>query len=171
MMQVYVGTYEKYNNGSISGKWLPIELFEDSANFYEVCKGLHSDELDPELMFQDWEGIPDGLIGESYINPIVFDLPKLCKENFVNIHDVINYIETIGINDMNQFTTANELIELYQEAICGSFESMKDFAYEYREDTHGSCCQECESYFDWDSYARDLENDFIMSKNGNVYRR
>ena len=169
-MRVYVGTYEKYNKGNLKGKFLPIELFEDSNSFYEACKNLHSDESDPELMFQDWEEIPEGLIGESYINPIVFELSKLIKENFIDISDVIDYIETIGINDMKQFTTANELIDMYQEAICGSFDSMREFAYEFRDST-SSCDCDCENYFDWDSYTRDLEDSFIISDKGNVYRR
>ena len=121
-------------------------------------------------MFQDWEEIPEGLIGESYINPIVFELSKLIKENFIDISDVIDYIETIGINDMKQFTTANELIDMYQEAICGSFDSMREFAYEFRDST-SSCDCDCENYFDWDSYTRDLEDSFIISDKGNVYRR
>ena len=137
-MRVYVGTYEKYNNGNLKGKFLPIELFEDSNSFYEACKNLHSDESDPELMFQDWEEIPEGLIGESYINPIVFELSKLIKENIINISDVMDYINTIGINDMKQFTTANELIDMYQEAICGSFDSMREFAYEFRDSKKSS---------------------------------
>ena len=68
MAKVYVGTYKKYNEGSIDGKWLDLEDYADKDDFMEACAELHNDEEDPEFMFQDWEDIPDSLIGESWIN-------------------------------------------------------------------------------------------------------
>ena len=59
--KVYVGTYRKYNEGSIEGKWLDLADYTDKADFYEACADLHKDEQGPEFMFQDWEGIPVGL--------------------------------------------------------------------------------------------------------------
>ena len=32
---VYVGTWEKYNNGSIDGAWLKLQDFEDADEFYQ----------------------------------------------------------------------------------------------------------------------------------------
>lgn len=55
---VYVGTYHKYNNGSIFGKWFDLTDFDDEESFQVVCRELHKDESDPEFMLQDWEGIP-----------------------------------------------------------------------------------------------------------------
>lgn len=67
---VYVGTYHKYNNGSIMGAWLTINDFKTPEDFWSACRRLHSDERDPEFMFQDYE-LPDelgGCITESYID-------------------------------------------------------------------------------------------------------
>lgn len=50
---VYVGTYHKYNCGSIAGKWLDLTEFDDEQDFFAACSELHADEEDPELMFQD----------------------------------------------------------------------------------------------------------------------
>lgn len=36
-IQVYVGTYAKYNNGSIQGAWLDLEQYNDDALALE-CK-------------------------------------------------------------------------------------------------------------------------------------
>ncbi len=69
---VYVGTYAKYNNGSIDGAWLDLEDYSDKDTFIAACQELHKDEADPELMFQDWEGIPNGMISESHIDSEVF---------------------------------------------------------------------------------------------------
>ena len=69
---VYVGTYAKYNNGSLSGAWLNLSDYSDKEEFYEACRELHKDEEDVEYMFQDWENVPEGLIGESWISEISF---------------------------------------------------------------------------------------------------
>ena len=72
--KVYVGTYAKYNNGSLSGAWLDLSDYSDKEEFYEACRELHKDEEDAEYMFQDWENVPEGLIGESWISENFFPL-------------------------------------------------------------------------------------------------
>lgn len=69
-IRIYVGTYAKYNDGSIYGKWLTLNDYKTESEFWAACRALHADERDPEFMFQDWE-CPDelgGCITESYIN-------------------------------------------------------------------------------------------------------
>lgn len=34
---VYVGTYAKYNNGSLSGAWLNLSDYSDKEEFYEAA--------------------------------------------------------------------------------------------------------------------------------------
>lgn len=65
---VYVGTYHKYNCGSIYGKWFDLTEFDGREEFYEACQALHADEWDAEFMFQDWEGIPSQFISECSID-------------------------------------------------------------------------------------------------------
>ena len=72
--KVYVGTYAKYNNGSLSGAWLDLSDYSDKEEFYEACRELHKDEEDAEYMFQDWENVPEGLIDESWISENFFAL-------------------------------------------------------------------------------------------------
>ena len=83
---VYVGTYAKYNNGSLSGAWLDLSEYSDKEEFYEACRELHGDEEDAEFMFQDWENVPEGLIGESWIS-----------ENFFALRDAVE-----SLNDTEQ---------------------------------------------------------------------
>lgn len=59
--KVYVGTYKKYNGGSLAGAWLSLADFKDYAAFLAACKKLHNDEADPEFLIEDSEGFPDGL--------------------------------------------------------------------------------------------------------------
>ena len=39
--KVYVGTYAKYNNGSLFGAWLDLSDYSDKEEFYEACRELH----------------------------------------------------------------------------------------------------------------------------------
>lgn len=50
---LYVGTYRKYNNGSIYGTWVNLSSFENAEEYYRYIKLVHSDEEDPEYMYQD----------------------------------------------------------------------------------------------------------------------
>lgn len=56
---VYVGTWHKYNSGSLYGLWVDVDTFEDADEFLKFCRAIHADEEDPELMFQDTCNIPE----------------------------------------------------------------------------------------------------------------
>lgn len=66
--EIYVGTYAKYNNGSIEGKWLHLADYASRADFMQACRELHKDEADPEFMFQDASGVPSWMWSESHIS-------------------------------------------------------------------------------------------------------
>lgn len=76
MAKCYVGTYGKYNAGSLYGKWLDLADYATYQDFLTACKELHNDECEPEYMIQDWENLPDGFpttaewISESDFNDI-----------------------------------------------------------------------------------------------------
>lgn len=72
--RIYVGTYAKYNNGSLQGEWVELSDFYDLDGFMERCAEIHEDEEEPEYMFQAWEEIPDGLIAESHLEETFFEL-------------------------------------------------------------------------------------------------
>lgn len=78
---VYVGTYAKYNAGSIYGDWLMLSDYADIEDFYEACRELHSDEEEPEFMFQDWEEVPEGTVTECTISPAIFELMEELDES------------------------------------------------------------------------------------------
>ena len=81
-MKLYVGTYAKYNAGSIAGKWLDLDKFKNGKEFEAACRRIHSDESEPEFMFQDVETDPgcdwqEGLYSEG---SIPWDYWRLKKE-------------------------------------------------------------------------------------------
>lgn len=81
MAKVYVGTYRKYNNGNLDGKWMTLEDYSSFKEFINACCEVHKDESDPELMIQDTEDFPDGLgCGEWLSEEDFNDVIKAIKE-------------------------------------------------------------------------------------------
>ena len=79
--RVYVGTYKKYNNGSIAGGWVSLRDCKDYRQFLSKCRALHRGERDPEFMIQDTEDFPDGLDCMEWLDEKDFnDVMEACKE-------------------------------------------------------------------------------------------
>jgi len=79
--RVYVGTYGKYNRGSIAGGWISLLECKDYADFLRKCRALHRGERDPEFMIQDTEDFPDGLSCMESLSEQEFkDVVQACKE-------------------------------------------------------------------------------------------
>lgn len=79
--KVYVGTYGKYNSGSIAGAWIDLAKCETYEGFLAKCKEVHKDEFDPEYMIQDYEYLPDGLSCGEWLGRKDFDdILAACKE-------------------------------------------------------------------------------------------
>ena len=68
-MRVYVTTYNRYNAGSLAGKWFDLSDYADRGAFFSACKEYLADETDPEIMFADIETpIPGNWLGESHVD-------------------------------------------------------------------------------------------------------
>lgn len=156
--RIYVGTYAKYNSGSIAGAWLDLDDYGDKDEFYAACRELHNDEADPELMFQDWEGIPDRFISESGLDAEYWD-----------------YIETIESShlDAEVFAAAEDCeipYESVEDAYQGEYSSDEEFAQEFAESC-GLVNDDAtwpSNYIDWERAARDLMYDYSTS-NGHYF--
>ena len=48
--RIYVGTWAKYNAGSLSGEWLALRDYDNYSELCEVMRAIHEDESDPEPM-------------------------------------------------------------------------------------------------------------------------
>lgn len=150
MARLYVGTYAKYNAGSIGGAWLDLEDYSDKDEFLAACAELHKDEPDPELMFQDYEGIPKAFYGESYADPRIWEWLEL-DEHDRELWEV--YLD--NIDDKADFDTA-------QENFAGKADTEADFAEEWLEETGGleAVPENLRYYIDFAAYARDMHGDF-----------
>lgn len=144
--RIYVGTYAKYNSGSIAGAWLDLEDYSDADTFFEACRELHADEADPELMFQDWENIPSGMISESHLNAEIW--------NWLDLDNDEKELLLVYREHIDQCAT----LEQAQDAYSGTYDSADDAA----EDIFRQCNDiptELENYIDWKAIARDMSYD------------
>ena len=165
--KIYVGTYAKYNNGNLAGGWMNLADYDSKDEFYEACKELHSDEEDPEFMFQDWEEIPNGLIGESWLSDNFFDLRDIVDEDHIeSFNAYCNHLgHDLGAED------AQAIYEDFLEAYQGEYSNDKDFAREMAEnigamDEGASWPNNC---IDWEIASRELMFDYF-SEEGFYFR-
>ena len=80
--RIYVGTWAKYNAGSLSGEWLALRDYDNYSELCEVMRAIHEDESDPEPMIQDCEDFPEGfsVVSGSLSEEEYNDILKACKE-------------------------------------------------------------------------------------------
>lgn len=156
MPKVYVGTYAKYNNGSIKGAWLDLEDYSDHEGFLEACKALHADEPDPELMFQDFEGFPRSYYSESSIDANLWDWLELEEDDRALLEVYQNAVDS------------DADIDRAREAFCGKYDTEADWAEQWLEDTGGlqGVPDHLRNYIDFESYARDarLGGDMVFER-------
>ncbi len=141
---VYVGTYHKYNSGSIAGEWVSLDAFVDKQEFITACTSLHKDEADPELMFQDWEGIPESFINESWVDSMLWTF----LDNDSDYAAKVAFIEHFTDWDEGRF----------EEAYQGEFDSELEFTYQLVEESGMLADQPdfLQRYFDYEAFSRDL---------------
>ena len=147
--RIYVGTYAKYNNGTLQGEWVSLSDFYDLDGFLEYCAEIHEDEEEPEYIFQDWENIPDSLIDESNLEEAFW-----------------TWVEG---NNIKLTQDAYDLVKSFQSAYIGSYASKEEFAEELVR-MENDLSDFALSYFDFSKYADDLFDTDYWYKNGYVFR-
>jgi antirestriction protein len=160
MARIYVGTYAKYNSGSIAGAWLDLEDYSDKEEFLAACADLHKDESDPELMFQDHEDIPAGMVSESHISDEVWQWLELSEHER----------EIIRVYREHEDESAS--FEYILEAFQGTARDEEDYAQQLAEDMgvideNASWPNNC---IDWERAARELFMDGYSIHEGYVFR-
>jgi len=181
-MQIYIACLASYNNGTLHGKWIDAtsdvdEMQEDVNALLRsskqpnvmvecptcggvchvraclTCKGSGEVPSAEEFAIHDFDGIPN--IGEYCGLQAVADYVE-----FVEAHDSFKADEIKAVLDdcCGDLALAKERLE---DGYCGTFDGFRDFADEYVDD----CIlpdvknETARNYFDYDSFARDLEMD------------
>lgn len=166
-MKVYVGTYAKYNAGSLYGKWLSLEDFDSKEEFLREAVSIHDNEADPELMFQDYENIPNQLIGESWISENLWRLMRLEEEEK---EPFMIYVDNIGC-DLDDF---DKVYEDFQESYSGNWnENWSDPRLKYAENLFDEIFEVPENiqlYIDYEKFSNDLFLSDYWEVDGHVFR-
>lgn len=146
---VYVGTYGKYNGGSIEGMWVDLTKFDSYEEFIGFCRDLHNDEADPELMFQDYEGYPRSWYSESCMGKEIFD--KIIE--YAQLTDDEKEAYDAYIDNIN----AEGSLEDFRDAYLGDWDREVDFAEHIADNLYFEQMNDfCRQYFDFEAFARDL---------------
>lgn len=143
--RIYVGTYAKYNDGNLHGAWLDLEQYSDKEEFHAACLELHSDEADPELMFQDWEGIPDGMVSECHLDEEVFDWLELDEKDREILSAYREHIDQTGS------------IEDAMDSYRGTYDNATDYAEEFYAADISKLSTTIQNFIDWEAAVRELE--------------
>lgn len=154
---VYVGTYKKYNEGSLAGAWMELADYKSKDEFMEACKELHSDEEEPEFMYQDYSNIPDGMINESYIDPLLFGIIQSAKDMSETELEAFFVFLDMNFVDYSYIKDGEDLVELFRDKYIGQFDSEEAFATYMAEMKWPEELQtEFGQYFDYEAYSRTL---------------
>lgn len=161
---LYCGTYGKYNSGNLRGMWVNVSTFDDYEDFVNFCLAIHADEEDPELMYQDFENMPDSLYHES-----------MGDEGFNKIEEYCELCDDYSVEAVDDFLEwySPEDLDMMHDSYAGVYDSEEDFA---REIVNG--CYDLEKmmgnladYFDYEALARDLFlSDYHFGSHGTVLR-
>ena len=160
---VYVGTYAKYNEGSLCGLWVDLSSFDDYDEFINFCKAIHADEEDPELMAQDYECFPRQWYNEGFMS----------EEDFDHILEYSDMCDKHGQEAVDDYMEFHDELDNFEEAYCGEWDSEEDFARHIISECYNleSEMGDLARLFDFVAFARELfMYDYTMGANNNVFR-
>lgn len=163
---IYLGTYAKYNSGSLYGKWIDLTTFDDYEDFCDYCHRVHYDEQDPEFMVQDFEYYPKSMYHESGI-PTEKEFERI--KEYAELDEDEREAFGIYLDCYNE----NADIEEFRDHYEGKYHSGEDFA-EY-------LCEECgylaslpdwlQSCIDYSAVWRSLDTGGDFSEyDGHIFR-
>lgn len=153
--RVYCGTYAKHKAGSIAGAWLELSNHEGHADFMAACHRLHDDEPDPELMFQDWENIPRGMVGESWLDPDLWDLMRAD--------------DWAAVLALAKIKGRFDRVEIDYQNL-GQYESLREYAEELAASITAHWPAEDAQYFDTAKLEHDLKLQGYEHSDGYVFQ-
>jgi antirestriction protein len=151
-VSIYVGTYHKYNCGSLQGQWVDLDQFSDLSGFYCFIRNLHADEEDPEFMFQDYEcpKLIDvmGLISECHLSDSIYEVIEEIENSDYEYEVLEAYAESF-----DTCSDITELISKVQDCYMGEYTSDVDFCQEFVEVPENLSSI---IHIDWEGTARDF---------------
>ncbi len=162
----YVGTYAKYNEGSLDGVWMGLDGYEDAEYLLDCMRGMHEDEADPELMLQDWNIKLDGLcasdLGECPDADTLQFLLDMLQAEEDERELALDYLSARG-DKLSDYTDFADLLSQEQDAYAGtldanSWNAFRDWAVQMFMECH-EIPENLESYLDAEHIASEYSRD------------
>lgn len=159
--QIYIACLASYNSGILHGKWIipssdEAELQEQINEVLKTSRQPYADEW----AVHDYAYFPD--LGEY---PSVEDICKVQDAIEINGYELVNAYLKYN-NDIDS-------LENIEDSYIGHYDSFKEYAENYVHDcdSFNNIPEHLQYYFDYESYARDLEQDYyvVESTNYGVY--
>ena len=133
----------------MTNEWVRIRLSAGSA-----CREFHKDEEDPELMFQDWEYIPEGLIGESWLSDNIFEIIEAMDDMDNDRQEAFAVWLAHESHDLDK-QDINDLISKFNDDFQGKYDDEEDYAYHIVEECY-DLPEFALNYFDYEKFANTL---------------
>jgi len=168
--KVYCGTYGKYNNGSIAGKWMDLTEYEDAEEFFKACSEVHKNEHDPEFMFQDYECFPRSMYSECMGTEDVERLIEFAKLDEDQREYVAEYLDEVD---------SNADIDSIEDYYIGNINDIKGDSFMSNDEAYGYYCVEnglidvpehLQNYFDYESYGSEQLQDIHVTESGHMFQ-
>ena len=151
-IKIYVASLEAYNNGKMVGDWVTPTAYLSFEKFNDAIQ-IATKNAD-EVAVHDYEGID---LDNEY--PDFEDLYYFCQaleDSWLDNEAIIAYAENTG-EELD-----NELIADAENSYVGTFSSFQEYAEDYADELIHSTDDFLKSYFDYESFARDLEYDYMV---------
>lgn len=166
---IWVGTYRKYNNGVLQGRWMTLSDYEDKNEFLKACAELHKDEKDPEFMFNDYEYIPKGMVSESWVSPHVWGYIELDEDD----REIVSHYVSACSIDVDDYEDFDDLVQEARDSFVGCYDDPEDYGQQCFDEFIAPFIDEhlrntIEYHFDMKGYGEELLNDY-MSEDGYYY--
>ena len=141
--------------------------YSDRDEFYEACAELHADEEDPELMFQDWENIPECWITESSVDEKIWDWINCDDSNKDALDAYLNYFG-------DEYDSFDDLIDDLNDKYHGDFSDELNPRTAYAEQLFDESYiddipENVRYYIDYEKFARDLFIDGYAEVDGHIF--
>ena len=155
--KIFVGSLGAYNNGEIVGDWLEPSSFDSYESFIEKIENLcNVDKYGDEWMIQDYDGLPSE-IGEYPDLIEVYDLCHALKD--IDDDTAEAYLEYM--RDCFEIDT-NGLLNAESNFV-GIYDSFREYADDIADEMLNVRDNDfLMNYFDYQSFARDLEYDYTV---------
>lgn len=178
-IKIYVGTFAKYNAGSLAGLWLSLPM--DEKNLYRKLKEIAGNERDPEFMIQDTD-IPSGFdfrsISESEniynlnkeLKTAVFEFDN--KKRSPEVQEAIEEYKKVWKDPGMREYSAGKISDIYKTEAGDlvEFEKLRiETHFCFCADLNGAYCEKMEKHASNMAYVVSRKESYFRQENFKQY--